>query len=373
MLSRSLGLLLVLFASGPVLAADEFEEILLYKFSVQKQLDVERARAFVNETVNKAKEIKEIDPDRGIDLLRAATNRIDEVKLMSALERRAMVEVVQPLVLELRDLSLQKRREKASRRIEAFKDYLEVSAYEGRYPGRSGIAAWEPAIFMAPDGQSRPGKLLGLGTGAGAVTLKYGIKEITSAPMPLPLIQVFGGFYVLDKSTGHHVFLTNREFYTSVWSPLVRQFDAEDIPGKKKLTPAEIARGQDDRRLKTSIDSGEFFIRSLTNLEPIPGVGDDESAFLEYLTQSVMHKGLPQPVDRIYSREMQDRLVGFSKMQLSAVRRSLFLLLAKDVAVSPIYAEIMRDETAKLLRSEFLGFSENEANRAILFLFSKLK
>ncbi len=370
MSSRVAGLLLVLVATGPAWA-DEFEDILLYKFGVQKQIEIERVRAVVTEAVNKAKEVKENDPDQAIEILRAATNRLDDIKLMSGIERRAMVDLVQPLVIECRDLSLAKRREKASVRFERFKDYLEVSALEGRYPGRSGPAAWEPAAFMDPDGRSRVGKLVGLNTGL--VTVNYGQKDLNVAALPLPLIQVFGGLYVYDKASGHHVFLTNREFYDFLWSPLVRQYDADDVPGKKKLTAEETTRSRDDLRLNASIATGEFFLRSLPNQEPIAGVGDDESHFLNFVAQAIMQKGMPQTIDRIYPREMQDRLVGFSKMQLSAVRRSLFLLQAKDVAVSPLYIEIMRDETAKLLRSEYAGFTEGEANRANLYLFSKLK
>ena len=327
--------------------------------------------SFVNDAVARAKEIKETDPDKGIDILRSATNRIDEVKLMNGIERRAMVEIVQPLVIECRDLSLLKRREKASVRVEAFKDYLEISAYEGRYPGRSDMAQWEPALFMTPDGKSRPGKLMAIATGI--VTVKYKAKEENVPALPLPLIQVFGGFYVFDKNVGHHVFLTNREFHETIWSRLVRQYDSEDSPSRKRLTAEEKARLKDDARLRASIDSGEFFLRSLPNLEPIPGVGRDEGDFLEFIAQTLMNKGMPLTVDRIYPSELQDRLAGFSKMQLSAVHRSLFLLHAKDVSLSPLYIEIMRDETAKLLRSEFAGFTESETNRAIQYLFSKLK
>ena len=58
---------------------------------------------------------------------------------------------------------------------------------------------------------------------------------------------------------------------------------------------------------------------------------------------------------------------------VSAARRTLVLLQAKGVSVSPVYAEIMRDETTKLLKSEYANFSENEANGAVLFIFGKLK
>jgi hypothetical protein len=86
-----------------------------------------------------------------------------------------------------------------------------------------------------------------------------------------------------------------------------------------------------------------------------------------------MYKGLPVPINRVYSREMQDRLIGFSPIQLSAARRTLYLLQIRDTRVSPLFAEILRDETTKLLKSEYSGFSESEANRAILYLFVKLK
>jgi len=189
----------------------------------------------------------------------------------------------------------------------------------------------------------------------------------------MPLIQVFGGFYVFDRQNAHHVFLTNREFYDAVWLRLVHEYDLTDSVTKPKLTAAEAIRVADKVRLRATIESGEYFLRNLPGLEPIPGVGDNEDDFLAFVAQSLMHKGLPIPINRVYSRELQDRLVGFSTMQLSAARRTLFLLQVKDASVSPVFVEIMRDETTKLLKSEYSGFSESESNRAILYLFSKLK
>lgn len=355
----------------PLPAADELQDLLLDKFRSQNQLDHERLRTVVVEAVTKAGELKETDPDRGIDLLRVASNRIDGVKLLNVAERKALTELIQPLIAECRDNSLRKRRERASLRVDAFKEYLEISAFEGRFPGRSGAEHWEPANFMAPDGTSRVGRLYTLGTGA--ITFKFGPKELHQPPSNFPLIQVFGGFYVFDKNAGYQVFLTNREFYDSVLLPLVREYDRSDTPGKTLRTTAELARRPNPRRLQASIDSGEFFLRSLPDLEPIPGVSANEGPFLEFVAQSLMHKAMPISIDRIYPVDLQDRLVGFSKIQLSAVRRSLQLLQAKDVAVSPLYAEIMREETSQLLKSEYANFGQGEINRAVLYIFSKLK
>lgn len=371
MSTRLPGLFFVLVAVLPAAASDEVEALLLQKFNVRRQVEAERLRVFVADTVAKAKELKDVNPDQGIDLLRAAVNLIDDVKSLNGTERRALFDLMQPVVQELRDMSLSKRREKASRRLEAFRDYLEVAAFEGRYPARSGSDKWEPANFISPEGQSRVGKLIGIGTGA--VIFKFAQKEENVSPLALPLIQVFGGVYVFDRQNAHHVFLTNREFYDSVWSHLVHNYQLDDSTSKPNLTTTELTRVADKARLRATIETGEFFLRALPGVEPIPGVGDNEGAFLEFVAQTLMHKGLPVPINRIYTRELQDRLVGFSPMQLSAARRTLFLLQSKDASVSPVYAEIMRDETTKLLKSEYSGFSESEANRAILYLFGKLK
>src|SRR6185295_17792307 len=98
------------------------------------------------------KELKDADPEEGIHLLRIAVNRMDNVKLLAPSERRSLLDLIGPIVQELREVSLAKRREKASRRLDAFKEYLESIALEVRYPGRSGADGWEPAVFMSPDG-----------------------------------------------------------------------------------------------------------------------------------------------------------------------------------------------------------------------------
>jgi hypothetical protein len=370
MLSRFAVCSLLLLVSLRASASDAVEALLLHKFAVQNKIDAEKTRAFVNDATSKAKELKDVDPDRGIDVLRAAANRLDGVKALSTTDRRALIDLVQPLMQELRDTSLLKRRELASRHLEAFKEYLEISGYEGRNLGRSGSDHWEPAVFMSPDGQSQYGKLIALGKN---VTHRFTQKELNAALVLMPLIQVFGGFYVFDRANSNHVFLTNREFYDSVWSRLAREYETADLPGKRALTAAESARAADKVRLRASIESGEFFLRSLPNLEPIAGVGDDEDAFLAFVGATLAYKGLPVPVDQIYARELRERLVGFSPMQWSAARRTLFLLKAKDTAISPLFVEIMRDETTKLLKTEYAGFTESDANRAVLYVFSKLK
>jgi hypothetical protein len=356
---------------GPVAAADEFEALLLDTFKTQNQVDARKLRDEVVAAVAKANDLKETDPDRGIELLRAASNSMDRVKLLSGAERKAMSELLRPAILELRDLSIRKRRDLASIRLDAFKEYLQFSAYEGRYPGRSGADHAEPAYFMAPDGSSRVGKLLSLGTGV--ITFKFDLKERNQFPLTFPVIQVFGGFYVYDQSFGYQTFLTNREFFDHVLMPLVKEYDRSDAPGKTKRTPAEAARAPDLRRLKSGIDSGEFFLRTLPDTEPIPGVSSNEDPFLEFVAQKLIHKGLPVPVDRIYSHELQDRLEGLSRIQLSAVRRTLHLLQLKGTAVSPLYAEILREEVTQLLKSEYANFTQNEINRSVLYIFSKLK
>ena len=153
MFPRFAVMLLMLTVVSPAAASDEVEALLLYKFAVQNKIEAERLRTFVTDTVAKAKELKDTDPDQGIDSLRGAVNRIDSVKL-NATDRRTLIDFMQPVVQELRDASLAKRREKASRNLEAFKNYLEVAAFEGRYPGRSGSEKWEPAYFTSPDGQA---------------------------------------------------------------------------------------------------------------------------------------------------------------------------------------------------------------------------
>jgi hypothetical protein len=363
--------LVVLSAAAFAPASEELEALLLHKFGVQNKLETERLRVAVTEAVTKAKELKDIDPDQGIEILRLAVHRIDTVKLLNPSDRRSLLDFIQPLVQELRDASLLKRRELASRRLDAFKDYLEVTALEGRFPGRSGVEKWEPASFMASDGQSRVGKLFALSDRA--VTHKFGIKELNVVPLVLPVIQVFGGFYVYDRPTGYHIFLSNREFHAKVWAPLIAEFETADVPGKRRLTATELARTGDKVRWQAEIDTGEYFLRALPDLEPIPGVGANEDPFLAFLALSLMSNGLPTPVDRIYSKELRDSLVGFAPIKMSAARRTLRLLEAKGARVSPLYTEIMRDETSKLLKSEFAGFSETEANRAVFYVFSKLK
>lgn len=367
---RSLIVVLGLLATNSARADDELQELLFHKFKLQNQAEAKTLRDDVAIAVEKATALKETDPDQGIDLLRAAANRVDGVKLLSGAERKALADQVKPLLTELRGISLQRRRDKASNWLEAFKEYLEVSAFEGRFPGRSD-SKWEPAVFMTPDGVSRVGKLYTLGTGL--ITFRYGNKEQNQLPATFALIQVFGGFYVYDFQAGHQIFMTNREFYDYVVRPFVRDYDRADVPGRTRLTAAEMARRPIQKLLDHSIATGEFFLRSLPDLEPIPGIGSNEAPFFEFLAQTLLNKSLPVPLERVYPTDLQDRLLGFSKMQLSAVRRTLLLLQAKDTAVSAFYAEILRDEVTQLLKSEYTNFSPSEINRAVLYIFSKLK
>jgi len=369
MLVRFAAFMVILSAAFSVAASDEIEALLLQKFAVQNKIDAERVRMFVNDSVAKAKEIKDTDPERGIDLLRATLNQIDGMKSIGASERRALFELIRSTVQELRETAFAKRREKASQRLDAFKDYLESSTFGARYAGRAGSDKWEPANFMSPDGQARVGKLIGLGTGI--VTHRFGPKEIHVEPLAMPLLQVFGGFYVLDRHSGHHVFMTNREFYDTVWLPLIQEYTLEESALKPKLSTSDSASGA-EARLRAIIDSGVYFLRALPGAEPIAGIGPNEDAFLAYLAQGLVQKGLPIPINRVYARELQDRLVGFSVQQWSAARRALYLLQARDVKVSPASGEFLRDETSKLLKSEYSGFTETETNRAVLYIFAKL-
>src|SRR5262249_17827054 len=148
---------------------------------------------------------------RGLEILRDVRNRMDKFKLLSPADRRSLNDLLQPLTAELRDLSLLKRREKASQKLDAFRDFLVVGGYEGRFPGRSGADQWEPANFTSSDGKTRLGKLFAVSRDR--VSHKFGDRELHVQPPLFPLIQVFGGFYVYDKSLNHHVFLTNREFF----------------------------------------------------------------------------------------------------------------------------------------------------------------
>jgi hypothetical protein len=289
-------------------------------------------------------------------------------------DRRAMIDQMQPVMNDLRRVSLMKRRAKASKALDAFREYLEITALESRYPGRAAADSadsWEPAFFMAVTGKTRLAKLVKMSTTY--VTRQYDVQKELVTPAAIPTIQVFGGLYVFDHNTGHHLFLSNREFYDSVWTKFLDQYHASDVPGKKRLTGAEVARPANPRRLKAQIDSGEYFLRGMPNLEPIPGVGNDESHFLEYVATNLRDRGLPVEIDRIYPRDLQETLVGFNKMQLSATKRTLHLLQAKNVTVSTLYAEILREEVTKVLKSEYANFIDSESNRAVQYIFSKLK
>lgn len=366
---------LVLFAATAPLAraSDELEIILLDKFSVQNKAALARIRADLNDAIAKAQELKDFDPDAGIDLLRAIRNRIDIARVSPA-DRRGLAEIVAPAMQELRDASLHKRREKATKRLEAFKEYLEVSAYEGKFPGRSAPDPhgnkWEPANIWAPDGSTQLTKITSLGTAN--VALEFGKRKANYAPLTLPFIQVFGGFYVFDKSLGHHMFMTNAEFNEHVWIPLAKQFVKEGLGLKNRIMP--IPGPEMEKLLRVSVASGEHFLRGLPNLEAIPGIlPAEEAKFLEYAAGSINQNNLPTTITRIYPFELQERLAGMSEMQWSAARRTLNLLQAKDTAVSPLYAEILREETVTMLKDEYPNFAEVSTNRAILYIFSKLK
>lgn len=365
-MNRATSILILLTAAG-VGRADELEDILVEKFRTRTIVDSAAARKVVIDAVGRAAELKEADPERGLEILRAATNQVDAVQSLTPADRRAMTELVQPVLAELRDVALQKRRVQASMRIDAFKRYLEISGYEGRYPGRANPEKWEPAAFMAPDGTTRMGKLYAMGTGL--ITFKYGREERNQSPGTLPVIQVFSGLYVFDKLTGYHVFLTNREFYDFVWMPILRDYRREQFEQKAKRVPV----GADDSPLlNASVASGEYFLRDLPNLPAIPGIGEDVPAFLEHFAQVLVQKGIPISVERIYDLDLQERLAGSDKIKLSAIRRVVHLLKLKNASVSPLYAEIMREETTQLLTSEYAGFTQPELNRAILYIFSKL-
>lgn len=352
-------------------ADNGFEDRLLAKFQIRNQEDVGALRKQVADTVAEATALKDVDPDKGIELLRDLRNRMDGVKILTGAQRREFTDAMQPVVLELRDQSLANRRDRASRRLEDFRDFLVVGGYEGRYPGRSGNHKWEPANFISPNGQARLGKLVSLSRGS--LSLKFGLKDEVIAPPFYPLIQVFGGFYVYDKTLNHHVFLTNREFYSYVWQPILQRYLTDDSILRPPVSPIEALRVPEPGILKTTVDSGVYFLRSLPAQEPIPGLGSNESPFLDYLALRVGTKLLPTELNRMYPRDLQDRLLGLSEIQWSAAHRAVMLMRSRDLSVSPLFAEILREETDKLLRSEYANFSQIESNRAIFYIFSKLK
>src|SRR5262245_18869546 len=113
---------IVLLASAPIStrADDGFEDLLIKKFQAQRVADYKQLEAAVDDAKLQAEKLKDTDPDRGIEILRDIRNRMDNVKLISMTERRAQLEKLQPVVAELPDLSLRKRREKASMRLDAF-------------------------------------------------------------------------------------------------------------------------------------------------------------------------------------------------------------------------------------------------------------
>lgn len=353
------------------LPANDFEEILFLKFHEQNKLATEKLRAHVNDAAAKAKELQDESPETGLELLREAFRRLDAARMLPPTERRAMSEVLKPLLVELRGRSILKKRLRAVDRMEAFREYLTTTAIEGKYPGRSGPEHWEPAYFTTPDGQSRLGMLYRLGTAT--VSVQFGREQKEFVALTLPIIQVFGGFYVFDLHVGHHLFLTNREYYQYVFRPYAREFTQEGTLSRLQDVMVKFDQAEARPEVKAQIQSGEFFLRTLASREPIPGVGDREFEFNEFLTQKVVRTGLPMAVDRMYPGELFDRLKGMSLIQMSATRRAVFLMRAKEIVVSNLYAEILREETAKLLRSEYAGFSEQEMNRTLVYVFGKIR
>src|SRR5204863_9958844 len=83
-------------------ASDELEIILFDKFAVQNKAALARIRADLNDAIAKSAELKDSDPDAGIDLLRAIRNRIDAARVSPA-DRGGLAEIVAPAMQELRD------------------------------------------------------------------------------------------------------------------------------------------------------------------------------------------------------------------------------------------------------------------------------
>jgi hypothetical protein len=365
--------LLAVFAFLVLLAgvrADDFESRLLEKFDRNAKGDVEKLRQFVDASVTQAKAIKETDPDTALELLRQASIRIDRLSLLPYADRKALSDGIRPILQEMRDEVLLRKRVEATKKLSQFRDFLEVVAFELRNPGRSGPDHWEPAYAIDPGG--RPQLVQLLAVNGDGVVFKAGNEEKKSvSPKYFPWIQVGGGVYVYDVAVNHHMWMSNQQFFNLIFMPLVDAYVAED-PRNRGVGAR--SRSTSDPLLQRQIDNGVFFLRGLVAIEPIPGlVENQETDFLEWAGQRVLKKALPTPISRIYDHEMLDRLDSLRMIQVSAVNRALQMLRQKGVASSKLYAEILREETTSLLRSEYPTWDDSTTNRALIYLFNKLR
>jgi hypothetical protein len=356
---------LLLVAAG---RADDIESRLLQKFNQNAKAGVDKLRQFVDASVTQAKAIKETDPEGALELLRKANVRIDQQTLVSYADRKALLEGIRPFLQEVNDQVVLRKRLQAVQKVGNFRDFLENVAPDLKYPGRSGPDHWEPAFGVDPAG--RP-QLVALQNITG-VNFKSGSEERKMPPSYFPWLQVAGGVYVFDLSVGHHIWMTNRQFFEQIFMPTVDAYLAEDMRNRGLV--GATSRSTLSPVLQAEVDSGVFFVRSTPNISPIPGIiPRQETEFLEFAAQRLIKKSLPTPMNRIYDREMLDRVAGLSSQQVSTVYRCLQQLRQKGVATSKLYAEILREETASVLRSEFNSWDDASMNKALLYLFGKLK
>ena len=373
-MTRIVAGLWVVLAAGPLWAqGGALESALLRKFESYNKLDVDQARAIVKEASEKALALKESDPEKGLESLRLASRRIDAVKLLPYQDRKALDELVKPLVKELRDNLLQKRRVAAIASPVGFRDYLELVAPDMRNPGRTGPDRWEPALFSGNTPQAHLGKLKKVATDR--ITEEIRSEDKGNDPKTNVWIQVFGGFYVYDLNANHTVFLKNREFFEHVLLRFAKDYANADPRVRASDIAAEFARVANSERLRKEVGSGLFFLRGVAGASPIPGVPEDkEQDFFEYAADQLTRKGMPVTADRIYDRAMLDALPGFRLFHFSAMHRSLLLLDVKGVGSSTLYGEILRSETKAVLETEFpAGYPEQDYNRALQFVFGQLR
>ena len=360
---------LALLVSFAGVRADDIESRLLQKFEGNAKANVEKLRKFVDDSVTQAKAVKDADPDTALEILRQASIRIDRTTLLSYAERKSLTEGIRPILHEMRDQVLLRKRVEATKTLSRFRDYLENVAPELRNPGRSGpgLDRWEPAYGFDPGGRPQLVQLQSVF----ALRFKDGAKDKTMQPNYFPWVQVGGGVYVYDLAVNHHMWMSNQQFFTSIFMPLVDAYVAED---RRNRGVGARSRSVSDPLLQAEVDNGIFFLRGLTGIQPIPGlIENQEPEFLEWAAQHLLQKGLPTQISRIYDREMLEQLPTLTPRQWSAVARSLQMLRQKGVAASKLYAEILREETASLIRSEYDNFDDAAMNRTLVYVFGKLR
>jgi hypothetical protein len=358
-----------LFVAVAHLRADDFESRLLQKFDRNSKVEVDKLRQFVDASITQAKAIKDSDPDAALELLRQASIRIDSLSLLPYAERKTLTEGIRPILQEMRDQVLSRKRLEATKKVSLFRDYLEHVAPDLRNPGRSGPEHWEPAYGFDPAG--RPQLIQLLKTSGDGVFFKAGIEDKKMSAKYFPWLQVAGGVYVFDVAVGHHMWMSNQQFFNSIFMPLVDAYVLEDA---RNRGIGARSRSTSDPLLQGEVASGVFFVRGLAGVQPIPGIVENQEAdFLDWMSQRLMNKALPTAMSGIYDREMLDRLTGLTTTQISAVHRSVQMLRQKGVATSKLYAEILREETSSLIRSEYGNWDDGAMNRALIYVFSKLR